>query len=124
MLGDAPGLPDALCYYLVWFVRGRWQGGPALLSEFPALEAWEQRVKPIGNGKPTEMSAAEALEVARASQPATPEQGEERVADGAVQFVQGDATADRDVEDAAWPGQRRHGGGDLPERGFEQGVQR
>ena len=52
MLGNEPGLPDALTYYLVWFVRGRWQGGPGLLSEFPALEAWEQRVKAIGHGTP------------------------------------------------------------------------
>ena len=73
MLGDQPGLPDALCYYIVWFVRGRWQRGPGLLSEFPALEAWEQRVKAIGHGKPTAMTSAEALDVARASQPSTPE---------------------------------------------------
>jgi glutathione S-transferase len=39
MLGNEPALPDALAYYLVWFVRGRWQDGPGLLPEFPALEA-------------------------------------------------------------------------------------
>jgi glutathione S-transferase len=61
MLGDQPGLPDAACYYVVWFVRARWQGGPALLAEFPALEAWEQRVKAIGRGRPTPMTSAEAI---------------------------------------------------------------
>jgi glutathione S-transferase len=71
MLGDAAGLPDALCYYLVWFLRGRWQGGPALLAQFPALEAWEQRVKAIGHGHPTAMTPAEALDVARDSQTTT-----------------------------------------------------
>jgi glutathione S-transferase len=76
MLGNDPGLPDATTYYLVWFVRGRWQGGPALLSEFPSLEAWEQRVKAIGHGSPSEMSSAEAIEIARSSQPATPEQAD------------------------------------------------
>lgn len=76
MLGNEPGLPDALTYYLVWFVRGRWQGGPGLLSEFPALEAWEQRVKAIGHGSPSAMTSGEALELARSSQPATPEQGD------------------------------------------------
>src|SRR5690348_16573718 len=35
-LGDQPSLSDAAAYYLVWFVRGRWQGGPALLAEFAA----------------------------------------------------------------------------------------
>lgn len=76
MLGNEPGLPDALVYYLVWFVRGRWQGGPGLLSEFPALEAWEQRVKAIGHGSPTAMTSGEAIEIARSSQPATPEQAD------------------------------------------------
>ena len=76
MLGDQPGLPDALCYYLVWFVRGRWQGGPALLAEFSGLEAWEQRVKAIGHGRPTEMTPAEAIEVARSNSPATPERSD------------------------------------------------
>ena len=76
MLGDQPGLPDALCYYLVWFMRGRWQGGPALIAEFSALEAWEQRVKAIGHGRPTEMTAAEAIEVARSNSPTTPEQSD------------------------------------------------
>jgi glutathione S-transferase len=84
MLGDAPGLPDALCFYLVWFVRGRWQGGPALLAQFPALEAWEQRVKAIGHGHPTPMSSAEALDVARAAQTTTPEQGDPQDAQGLV----------------------------------------
>jgi glutathione S-transferase len=76
VLGNEPGLPDALTYYLVWFVRGRWQGGPALLSEFPALEAWEQRVKAIGHGRPSAMTSSEALDVARSNQPVTPEQAD------------------------------------------------
>ncbi len=76
MLGNEPALPDALTYYLVWFVRARWQGGPGLLSEFPALEGWEQRVKAIGHGSPSAMTSGEALEVARSSQPATLEQGD------------------------------------------------
>ncbi len=76
ILGDAPALPDALAYYLVWFIRGRWEGGPRLLAEFPALEAWEARVAAIGHGRPTEMTAGEALEAARAAEPQTPEQGD------------------------------------------------
>ena len=76
LLGDEPGLPDALAYYLVWFVRARWQGGPGLLSEFPALEAWELRVKAIGHGRPAAMTSGEALDIARAAEPATAEQGD------------------------------------------------
>lgn len=76
MLGDKPGLPDAMIYGVVWFVRGRWQGGPAMLSEFSALEAWEKRLQALGHGSPTEMSSTEALDVARAAQPATPKQAD------------------------------------------------
>jgi glutathione S-transferase len=78
MLGDAPGLPDALAYYLVWFTRGRWPGGPAFLSEFPALEAWEARVKAIGHGTATEMGAKAALAIAHAAEPATGELADPR----------------------------------------------
>jgi glutathione S-transferase len=76
VLGNEPGLPDALCYYLVWFLRGRWEGGAKLLAEFPALEAWERRVQAIGHGTQDEMTPAEALEIARAAEPATPQQGD------------------------------------------------
>src|SRR5262249_8515863 len=78
LLGNEPGLPDARVYYLVWFIRGRWQGGPALLSEFAALEAWERRVKAIGHGSPSPMTSAEALEVARSRDPTTPEHADSR----------------------------------------------
>lgn len=73
MLGEEPGLPDALGYYLVWLIRGRWQEGPRFLSQFPSLEAWERRVKLIGHGNPTDMDAGEALETARAAEPSTVE---------------------------------------------------
>jgi glutathione S-transferase len=72
LAGARPGLADALGYYLVWFVRGRWSGGPELLAEFPDLVAWEKRVAEIGHGKPSEMTATEALDVARAADPAPP----------------------------------------------------
>ena len=74
MLGADPGLPDALCYHLVWFFRGRYAGGPALLAEFPNLTAWEQRVAAIGHGRPEDMGSKQALEVARSSIPQSVEQ--------------------------------------------------
>ncbi len=73
MLGPDPGLPDALCYYLIWFIRGRYSKGPEFLAGFPALNAWEERVRAIGHGTPTDMTAQEALDIARATEPATPE---------------------------------------------------
>lgn len=73
MLGDRPGLPDLLCYYLVWFIRGRYSEGPEFLSQFPKLCAWEKRVAALGHGNPSNMTAAEALEIATEAEPATPE---------------------------------------------------
>lgn len=73
MLGDAPGLPDLMTYYLVWFLRGRWQQGPEFLGQFPALVAWEQRVKDIGHGTETEMQAEEALAIAKSATSTTPQ---------------------------------------------------
>lgn len=67
LLGTQPGLPDALCCYLVWFFRGRTNAGPVMLTQFPKLEAWEQRVTAIGHGQPVELSASQALEIARTS---------------------------------------------------------
>jgi len=72
MLGDRPGLPDALCYYLLWFIRGRYSKGPEFLSQFPNLCAWEKRVAALGHGNPSALSAAEALEIAKDAEPATP----------------------------------------------------
>lgn len=69
MLGDQPGLPDALCYYLVWFLRTRYEDGENFLAQFPALCAWERRVRAIGHGAPKEMDSREALAVARDATP-------------------------------------------------------
>jgi glutathione S-transferase len=63
MLGTEPGLPDALCYHLVWFLRGRFAGGPALLAQFANLETWEQRVAAIGQGSPQELEHADPLDL-------------------------------------------------------------
>ena len=73
MLGAHPGLPDALCYHLVWFLRGRYAGGPALIDQFPNLAAWEKRVDALGHGHPEDMDSKEALAIARAATPETPE---------------------------------------------------
>lgn len=78
MLGAAPGLPDALAYHVVWFVRGRWAKGPGFLSEFPALEAWEARIQALGHGNATDMTPEAALEIARQSTPATPKAADPR----------------------------------------------
>ncbi len=69
MLGAKPGLPDALCFYLVWFIRGRYSQAEPFLGRFENLCAWEGRVAAIGHGSPQEMDAAEALDIARDATP-------------------------------------------------------
>ena len=64
MHGNQPGLVDALCYYLVWFIRGRYGGGPDLLAEFPSLGTWEQRVAALGHGDQKDMSPQQAQDIA------------------------------------------------------------
>lgn len=70
MHGECPGLVDALCYYLVWFLRGRYRGGPDMLTEFPTLLAWEERVRGIGHGQWSDLSAEESLDMALESRSA------------------------------------------------------
>jgi glutathione S-transferase len=76
MLGEAPGLPDVLAWHVVWFLRGRWPGGPVFLEQFPSLVAWEARMAEIGHGTPTPMTAEAAQAVATAAEPDTPEEAD------------------------------------------------
>lgn len=69
MLGAEPGLPDAACHYVVWFLNGRWDKGPEFLSQFPALMAWEKRMLDIGHGTEESMEGEDALEIAKAAEP-------------------------------------------------------
>jgi len=77
MLGAEPGLPDALCDYLAWFIRGRYSKGPEFLSQFKNLVEWEKRVEGFGHGRPADMDSTEALAVAKAATPETPEKVED-----------------------------------------------
>lgn len=73
MLGDHPGLLDAVAYHTVWFLRGRWADGPAFLSEFEALEGWERRIQGIGHGTVSDLSPEEAINIAANSQSSAPQ---------------------------------------------------
>ncbi len=64
MLGSEPGLPDALAYYVVWFLRGRYQLGPDFLAEFGFVNRWEEDIQNLGHGLPTDFTAEHALATA------------------------------------------------------------
>jgi glutathione S-transferase len=76
VLGDAPGLADALAYYLVWFLRDRMAEDESFLGQFKHLEDWEQRIKAIGHGQAEDMSDLDALDIARNTSPQTPERND------------------------------------------------
>jgi glutathione S-transferase len=71
LAGAAPGLADIAAYMNVWFLGG---AVPAIMGELLAgldrLEAWRGRMRAIGHGQRGEMTPAEALAVATASEPA------------------------------------------------------
>jgi hypothetical protein len=67
LLGDAPTLADFVCWHPIWFVRDN-AGVAALLEPLRNLMAWEQRMRALGYGYPTEISADAALEAARANE--------------------------------------------------------
>ena len=71
MLGAEPGLPDVLCWHVVWFLRGRWADGPGFLSQFANVTAWEARMEALGQGQARPMSAEDAIAIANSSQIAT-----------------------------------------------------
>ena len=71
LLGADSAAIDAQLYHLVWFLRGRWNNGPTLLSEFIHLVRWEQNVQNIGHGTPNAMSPQDAIAVAKQAEPAT-----------------------------------------------------
>lgn len=69
MLAQQPSLLDALSYYLVWFIRGRWVEGPTFLSQFALLEQWESRMNRIGHGHCSPFDSKQALQIAANSKP-------------------------------------------------------
>jgi glutathione S-transferase len=69
LLGGVPSLADCALYNPVWFLQARMGVGntPSPLDRLPKIVEWSQRMKAFGSGKPAEMTAAEALEVAKAA---------------------------------------------------------
>jgi glutathione S-transferase len=71
LLGDAPAAIDAQLYHVVWFIRGRWAGGPTMLAEFPDLGQWEKNTQALGHGDSSNLSAEDAISIALAAGPTT-----------------------------------------------------
>lgn len=70
LLGNDPAAIDAQFYYIVWFIKGRWEHGPMFMSEFSNVEKWAENVKAIGHGKMEDLTPEAAIEIAANSDPA------------------------------------------------------
>jgi glutathione S-transferase len=73
MCGDRASLVDVNAYMNVWYVRTNLPDLDHMLAEFPAVRAWEARMRAIGHGRATEISTKAALEIATATMPQTAE---------------------------------------------------
>ena len=69
--GNETSLIDINAYMNIWYVRTNLPNADEMLSEFTRTRAWEGRMRSIGHGKRTEMSTADALDVAASATPQT-----------------------------------------------------
>jgi glutathione S-transferase len=71
LIGATPTLADCALYNPVWFLKERLGAGKAVppLDRLPRIVAWSDRMKALGHGKPSDMTPAEALDVAQAAMP-------------------------------------------------------
>jgi glutathione S-transferase len=71
--GSTPSLADISAYMNVWWLSAAARGqAEEMLASFPRVGAWRGRMRAIGHGERSEMSGAEALKVARDSEPVAP----------------------------------------------------
>jgi glutathione S-transferase len=78
LLGDF-SLADVHAYMNIWYTRSNLTdahqqraGLDRIFAERPRILAWEQRIKAIGHGKRTELTAEDALSLAAQAEPETP----------------------------------------------------
>jgi glutathione S-transferase len=73
LAGDSLSLFDVNAYMNLWYARQNLADADELLAEFDHTRAWAGRLRAIGHGTRTEMSSAEALELAAKATPETAE---------------------------------------------------
>ena len=63
--GPAAGLADLAAYHPAWYLRQNFGSAAPPLDGFPRLQTWAERIAAIGHGGRSQMSAQQALDVAR-----------------------------------------------------------
>ena len=69
LLGATPSAADYALYNPVWFLRSRIGPQASPLDCCPNITRWAERMAAGGTGTPTQVSAQEALDVARSAEP-------------------------------------------------------
>lgn len=95
LLGDAVSVADLAAYSTFWVLST--QGGEEALSRLPYqdLHSWADRVAALGHGTPVDLSAEDALKIARDAQPEAPAIGDDDPSGlkaGAIVTVRADDT--------------------------------
>ena len=70
LLGDVPCITDFSVYAPLWFTRIRTSVLADILNATPAVHDWMDRMSAVGHGSMEKFSAAGAIDVAAASEPA------------------------------------------------------
>lgn len=70
LLGDAPSLADFSVYHPVWAMRAN-DLSAGFIAALPRTLAWADRIAAFGHGTPTEITAADAVRIAREATPVT-----------------------------------------------------
>ena len=70
LLGDTPCLADFSVYHSVWFTIAKVPVIDSILDATPLVREWANRMAVYGHGQEQTISAAQAIEVAKATQPA------------------------------------------------------
>ena len=63
--GPAAGLADLAAYHPAWYLRQNFGPAAPPLDGFPRLQTWAERIAAIGHGGRSQLSAQQALDVAR-----------------------------------------------------------
>jgi glutathione S-transferase len=71
--GETPSLCDVDAYMNLWYLRNSLENSDEMFAEFDHARAWAGRLRAVGHGSRTELSSAEALEIAARAAPETEE---------------------------------------------------
>ena len=75
LLGDKPGLADFAVYQRIWWLCAFGGRARDVLHGLSAVQAWAERIGRIGHGARSEMTASDALEIARVASAAASQAG-------------------------------------------------